>query len=181
LEIDLSDAPQFELAQGGDGASRLMELATLATELGSEHVANEASDLAARVAEGRFFVACVGQFKRGKSTLIGALIGESILPTGFVPITAVPTVIRFGSSKGARIRSTNGRWQEIALHELEQYVSEEHNPENVKAVAGPRCLCPARSWRWGCAWWTRPVSDQSSPATPQPRRRSFPISMQRLW
>ena len=102
----MSDEPQLGLAQGDDGASRLLALATLANELGSEHVANEASELAARLAEGRFFVACVGQFKRGKSTLIGALIGESILPTGFVPVTAVPTVIRFGSAKRARIRFT---------------------------------------------------------------------------
>ena len=44
----MSDEPQFELVQGGDSASRLLELAALATELGSEHVASEASDLAAR-------------------------------------------------------------------------------------------------------------------------------------
>jgi len=126
-----------------DGASLLLELATVAAELGSEHVATEADDLAARISEGRFFVACVGQFKRGKSTLIGALIGESILPTGFVPVTAVPTVIRYGSAKRARIRSTDGLWHEIALHELEQYVSEEHNPENVKGVAGAEVFMPS--------------------------------------
>ncbi len=139
----MAEEPQLGLAQGGDGTSRLLELATLATELGSEHVANDATELAARLAEGRFFVACVGQFKRGKSTLIGALIGESILPTGFVPVTAVPTVVRFGSVKGARIRSTDGTWRDIAVHELEQYVSEEHNPENVKGVAGAEVFVPS--------------------------------------
>ncbi len=139
----MSDAPQPELAQGGDGATRLLQLTALARELGSEHVATEANDLAARLAEGRFFVACVGQFKRGKSTLIGALVGESILPTGFVPVTAVPTVIRFGSAKRARIRSADGTWHEIALHELEQYVSEEYNPENIKRVSGAEVFVPS--------------------------------------
>jgi GTP-binding protein EngB required for normal cell division len=143
LEIQVSDAPQPELARGGDCASRLLELATSATELGSEHVAGEASELAARLTEGRFFVAFVGQFKRGKSTLIGALIGESILPTGFVPVTAVPTVIRYGGTQSARIRSTDGAWREIPLHELEQYVSEEHNPENIKEVAGAEVFVPS--------------------------------------
>ncbi len=142
-EIRVSDEPQLGLAQGDDGASRLLALAKVATELGSEHVANEASELAARLAEGRFFVACVGQFKRGKSTLIGALIGESILPTGFVPVTAVPTVIRFGSARRARIRFLHRTWQEIALPELEQYVSEEHNPENIKEVAGAEVFVPS--------------------------------------
>ena len=120
-----------------------MELATLAAELGSDHVSSEAIELATRLAEGRFFVACVGQFKRGKSTLIGALIGESILPTGFVPVTAVPTVIRYGSARRARIRSKDGRWLEIGLPELELYVSEEHNPENIKEVAGAEVFVPS--------------------------------------
>ena len=34
-------------------------------------------------------------------------------------------------------------WQEIAFHELEQYVSEEHNPENVKGVAGAEVFVPS--------------------------------------
>jgi ribosome biogenesis GTPase A len=143
VDIHMSDGPQSGLAKSGDGANRLLQLATLATELGSEHVADKTSELAVRVAEGRFYVACVGQFKRGKSTLIGALIGESILPTGFVPVTAVPTVIRFGSTKSARIKTRDGAWQEIALRELEQYVSEEHNPENIQGVAGAEVFVPS--------------------------------------
>lgn len=139
----MSDGPQFGFVRSADGSSRLLELARLGRELGSEHVSIEASELAARLSEGRFFVACVGQFKRGKSTLIGALIGESILPTGFVPVTAVPTVIRFGNAKQARVRTTDGTWKEVAIDELEQYVSEEHNPENVKQVAGAEVFVPS--------------------------------------
>jgi len=48
-----------------DGASRLLRLGRLAQELESGSVAEEARELAARVSEGRFYVACVGQFKRG--------------------------------------------------------------------------------------------------------------------
>jgi hypothetical protein len=58
-----------------DGASRLLRLGRLAQELGTEPVAEEARELAARVSEGRFYVACVGQFKRGNrpcSTLLSA-------------------------------------------------------------------------------------------------------------
>ena len=67
--------------------------AELAQELGAEPVAEEARELATRVSEGRFYVACIGQFKRGKSTLLNALVGHEVVPTGFVPVTAVPTVI----------------------------------------------------------------------------------------
>lgn len=140
----MEEGTKSESAAGVDGATRLLELAALAAQLESEQVAIEANELAERLAEGRFFVACVGQFKRGKSTLIGALIGESILPTGFVPVTAVPTVIRYGSTRSARIRAADGTWREIALHELEEYVSEECNPENIKQIAGAEVFVPSR-------------------------------------
>ncbi len=68
-------SPPAETAVNMDGAWRLLRLAGLAQEVEAEPVAEEARELAARVSEGRFYVACVGQFKRGKSTLLNALIG----------------------------------------------------------------------------------------------------------
>jgi predicted GTPase len=126
-----------------DGASRLSRLADLAQELGSELVAGEARELAARVSEGRFYVACVGQFKRGKSTLLNALVGCEVVPTGFVPVTAVPTVIRFGDKLRARIRLRDGSWRDTAMPELKEYVTEERNPENKKAVEGAEVFVPS--------------------------------------
>ena len=126
-----------------DGASRLLRLANLAQELGAEPLAEEARELAARVSEGRFYVACIGQFKRGKSILLNALIGHAVVPTGFVPVTAVPTVIRFGDELHARVRMRDGSWQDIAMPDLKEYVTEELNPENRKAVDGAEVFVPS--------------------------------------
>ena len=126
-----------------DGASRLLRLGVLAQELGSEPVAEEARELAARVSEGRFYVACIGQFKRGKSTLLNALVGCEILPTGFVPVTAVPTVLRFGDELHARVRLRDGSWRDIATPDLKGYVTEELNPENKKGVDGAEVFVPS--------------------------------------
>jgi ribosome biogenesis GTPase A len=126
-----------------DGATRLLRLAALGEELGTERVSHEARELAARVSEGRFYVACIGQFKRGKSTLINALIDQPVLPVGYVPVTAVPTVIRFGEKRGARIRGQGGSWREIGLSDLKQYVTEELNPENSKGVTGVEVFVPS--------------------------------------
>ena len=52
----------IETPESIDGSSRLLRLANLAQELGAEPVADEARELAARVSEGRFYVACIGQF-----------------------------------------------------------------------------------------------------------------------
>jgi predicted GTPase len=126
-----------------DGASRLLRLADLAQDLAAEPVAEEARELAARVAEGRFYVACVGQFKRGKSTLLNALVGHDVVPTGFVPVTAVPTVIRFGEKLHARVRMQDGSWQNVAMPDLKEYVTEELNPENKKGVEGAEVFVPS--------------------------------------
>jgi Dynamin family len=132
-----------------DGAEALLRLKEVAEDLGAIRIADEARELAARVSEGRFFLACVGQFKRGKSTLINALIGEPVLPSGFIPVTAVPTVVRFGNERRARVRGENGHWQEIPIANLSLYVSEEHNPENTKAIAGAEVFVPAPLLREG--------------------------------
>src|SRR6202162_3196162 len=114
----------------------LGRIAAISGELGAEGIAIEANELAERVSEGRFYVACVGQFKRGKSTLLNALIGHSILPTAVVPVTAVPTIIRHGERLAARVRVQTAMWTDIPVSAVEEYVSEGKNPENTKGVAG---------------------------------------------
>ena len=52
--------------------------------------------LKSRFDEGRFHLAVLGQFKRGKSTLLNALIGYPLLPTSVVPLTAIPTFVEYG-------------------------------------------------------------------------------------
>jgi GTP-binding protein EngB required for normal cell division len=126
-----------------DGASRLLRLSDLARELVAEPVAEEAGELAARVSEGRFYVACVGQFKRGKSTLLNALVGHAVVPTGYLPVTAVATVIRFGEELHARVRMRDVAWLDVDLPNLKEYVTEELNPENKKGVEGAEVFVPS--------------------------------------
>jgi GTP-binding protein EngB required for normal cell division len=139
----MDDSVPTEAVVPTDGALRLLRLADLAQELGTDSVAEEAGELAVRVAEGRFYVACIGQFKRGKSTLLNALVGHDVGPTGFVPVTAVPTVIRFGDQLRARVRMHDGSWQEVAMPSLKEYVTEELNPENKKGVEGAEVFVPS--------------------------------------
>lgn len=137
------DSHRVDAFAPADGASRLSRLADLAQAIGSDAIADEASNLAARVSEGRFYVACIGQFKRGKSTLLNALVGQQVLPTGFVPVTAVPTVIRYGNQLRARVRMRDGSWRDVAIPDLKDYVTEEGNPENTRGVDGAELFVPS--------------------------------------
>jgi len=124
-------------------AAGLRRLAEVASQFGAQRLAQEAKNVSDRVEEERFYVACVGQFKRGKSTLLDALVDERILPTGVIPVTTVPTVLRFGSQRRARMRLRTGAWNDIPVGSIEQYVSEEQNPRNQKGVAGVEVFVPA--------------------------------------
>ena len=96
-----------------------------------------------RLAEGRFQLAVLGQFKRGKSTLLNALLGEDILPSSVIPLTAIPTFIRYGQERSIHVHfqdqrkeaihpSDNANWMSRTLL---GYVSENVNPKNEKGVS----------------------------------------------
>lgn len=140
---DVVDADPSPDGNSGEVAGKLARLSRLACEFGSDRVSDEAARLAERLKEGRFYVACIGQFKRGKSTLLGALVGDPVLPMGVVPITTVPTVLRYGSSRSARVRFHGNTWKDIDPEDLTQYVSEEQNPENSLGVAGVEVFVPS--------------------------------------
>ena len=93
-----------------------------------------------RVEEGRLRVAVLGQFKRGKSTLLNALVGEPLLPTGITPVTAIPTYVSAGKRpslrlefEGAREPLEFGTASEFPAL-LARFVSERENPGNREDV-----------------------------------------------
>jgi len=112
----------------------VLRIGEVAAELDSERITSDALALAERIVQRRFYVACIGQFKRGKSTLLNALVGQSILPAAIVPVTAVPTVLRFGRVLDVRVRFRSKPSLQISVPEIENYVSEERNPLNAKDV-----------------------------------------------
>ena len=92
---------------------------------------------------GRYFVACLGQFKRGKSTLLNALLGTPVLPMGVRPVTSAAIVVRHGAREAIRIRVGGGDWQDIPRTSLAEYVTEKQNPGNRKRLDAVEVLLPA--------------------------------------
>jgi len=138
-----NSAEPFSRVESPHGESALLRLAELAEEFDAEQVAADARSVAERVSEGRFYVACIGQFKRGKSTVLNALVGQNVLPTGVVPVTTIPTIIRHGTQLVARVRFETSGWTDIPVETVVEYVSEEKNPENEKRVAALEIFVPS--------------------------------------
>jgi GTPase SAR1 family protein len=122
--------------------SKLSILAGLADEARAPQIAREARAFADRVVEGLFYVACIGQFKRGKSTLLNAILGDQVLPVGVVPVTAVVTIVRYGPHRHARVRFAGDDWRTIEVERLADFVSEDRNPGNKKGVTGAEVYLP---------------------------------------
>lgn len=112
-------------------------------------IAQEADALAERLDAGRLYVVCVGAFKRGKSTVLNALVGEAILPTGVVPVTSAVTILRYGERLRARIRLTDQGWEDRDPAALRLYVAEEHNPANEKGVVAVEVFVPSELLKAG--------------------------------
>jgi small GTP-binding protein len=92
------------------------------------------SEIRAKLEEEAFNLVILGQFKRGKSTFINALLGQSILPTAIVPLTSVVTILRYGPELKILIHYLTGREEQVDLSELPSYITERGNPQNKKGV-----------------------------------------------
>ncbi len=109
----------------------------------SANIAQRAHSLHRRLIEKRFQVAILGQFKRGKSTFLNALLGEALLPSGVIPLTAIPTFISWGSEPCVRVSYLGNRppvqigaaTPDDIRNTLFTFVAEEANTENRLNVA----------------------------------------------
>jgi hypothetical protein len=113
----------------------LEQLGRLADERSDHAAAERARALAGRLRADVFNLAVVGQFKRGKTTLINALLGSDILPAAVVPLTSVVTIIEYGPEVKVSIHFLDGSSREIKTSALPDYVTERGNPSNRLGVA----------------------------------------------
>jgi GTP-binding protein EngB required for normal cell division len=117
---------------------------------GAQEAAERCQELVVQLAEDRFNLAVVGQFKRGKSTLMNALLGRDLLPTGLLPLTSAITTLCYGSTERVVLRRKG--WtleQEVPLAQLATFITEQGNPGNEKGLIEARVEVPLLFLRRG--------------------------------
>lgn len=128
-------------------------------DLGPEFTGNrmKLEELQSRLKEGRFHLAVLGQFKRGKSTFLNALLGDTLLPSSVLPLTAIPTFIQGGVSMEALVLGVDGIEKDRIIAKntselsdfLKRFVTEEFNPHNCLGVSQVEVFHPAPIFRKG--------------------------------
>lgn len=110
-------------------------LACIEGMLNAEHTQEDVClELKERLEANTFNLVVLGQFKRGKTCLINALLGTDILPVGVVPLTSIVTILIYGETIGVRVYFNDGKIREIEPESIREYVTEEGNPKNTKDV-----------------------------------------------
>ena len=100
----------------------------------NELLAKRISQLSEKLDKNEFQLVVLGQFKRGKTTLINALLGKNILPTAVIPLTSIITILKYGNTKKVTVLLKDGKNKQITLDTISDYVTEVKNPKNFKNV-----------------------------------------------
>ncbi|MFD9430891.1 dynamin family protein [Streptomyces sp. NPDC060002] len=125
--------------------------------LNAQEAINKLDVVHDRVESHTFKVMIVGEFNRGKSTVINALLGERVLPSYAQPCTAIINEVKWGEERRARLYPMQVNGQNVApidigVDELADYVTIEDgedgkprsNPYARAEVFWPLPLCENR-------------------------------------
>ncbi|MDP3509864.1 MAG: dynamin family protein [Candidatus Melainabacteria bacterium] len=118
-------------------------LGKLAEERKDQGLATRINLFSQKVEGSTFNLAVVGEFKRGKSTLVNALLGDNLLPMAVIPLTSITTTIVYGSEIKVEVKFQSNQSSEITKEELVNYVTESGNPNNSKLVSTVEITHPA--------------------------------------
>ncbi len=130
-------------------AAAIDRLSGLFERRGQEGLRVRARELGAKLIAEQFNLVVLGQFKRGKSTLINALLGADLLPTAVVPLTSIVTIMHYGPEPRAVVSFLDGRRLEVDVADLAHYITERENPSNSKRVAQVDVSFPSHFLRDG--------------------------------
>jgi uncharacterized tellurite resistance protein B-like protein/GTPase SAR1 family protein len=89
----------------------------------SPNLPEEVTKISRKLESQRFRVAVVGEFSKGKSTLLNALLGEEIQPVRDIPCSGTVTVLTYGLQQRVICKYTDGREEEISPEQYKDKAS----------------------------------------------------------
>ncbi len=92
-------------------------------------------DITALIASKTYVLAVMGEFKRGKSSLINALLGSPILPADVEPTTATLNRIVFATRPQVTVTYVDGTTVQVPIDELSAYVTKQGLDDGADATS----------------------------------------------
>ncbi len=113
--------------------SRLMEFSERLALQGNK---TSLEEVMRRLEKDSFCIAIIGEFNRGKSTLINALLGKDVLPMNILPTTAILNKIAYSITPFVTIEYNNGSNEQIPIEALNDYVTKltKESEERAKSI-----------------------------------------------
>ena len=106
-----------------DLVDNLRNLRDFATKLDMHELSTKIAEELEGLEDHSFRLAVVGEFKRGKSTFINALLGSPVLPADILPTSATLNRITYGISPSASLTYHNGETEDIPVDALVDHVT----------------------------------------------------------
>ena len=158
-----STAPGQQLPDDFERERRLVDQALAGLDEGRRLALHKEREDLARTLDGArakldqrsISVAVVGEFKRGKSTLVNALLQTAVCPVDADEVTVVPTLVRYGETAGAtayfEASGEDGEpvTEPLPLESVAEWVSETGNPGNRRGLRSVEVRLPRRFLRAG--------------------------------
>jgi hypothetical protein len=134
----VTDAAPTAQAQAPTAEATIVELVKVLQRLDRPDLVGRATAAVSRLRRPNTIVCVVGEFKQGKSSLVNALVGQSICPIDDDLATSAITLVRYADEPSAIVRRRDGSddavSEPVAIDRLADWVTEAGNPANVKQV-----------------------------------------------
>lgn len=107
-------------------SQKLDTLEGIASDLEFDEIRDSIGDSRSRLANEQFIVTVLGEFSRGKSTLINAFLRTPLLPTGVTPTTATLNIVHHNSENEILVHREGDEPLDITSRseDLEKYVAD---------------------------------------------------------
>ncbi len=127
----------FAASEFGELLNWADELSAVMQDRGRRDIVQQIDEAKKQLATNTFTLAVMGKAKRGKSTLINALLGRTddlVAPIDKLPASSTITRFRNGAEK-ASVVYQDGSAEVVPYGRIREFVTEEGNPGNRKNVA----------------------------------------------
>lgn len=116
-------------------SASLTELEKVCKKLKLEESRKDLEKSRDRLASHKFSVGVMGEFKRGKSTVINSMLEKEIMPSDILPCSATMNRVTYDLQPHVEMQMVDGSVKEISVDELVHYVTK-LNSENESRAAG---------------------------------------------